>query len=128
MIWLPIRPASPGFSVFFCSCLLFFLFHEAIQEGKNLILIAAEAFSAEAIDAKRTPTLYRMAEKGIRATEQFFREIGMPTNIKELGIELSDEEIEELARKCSNDGVRIVGGFKRIDRADMVKIYHMARG
>ena len=38
MIWLPIRPASPGFSVFFCSCLLFFLFHEAIQEGKNLIL------------------------------------------------------------------------------------------
>ena len=69
-----------------------------------------------------------MAEKGIRATEQFFREIGMPTNIRELGIELSDEEIEELARKCSNDGVRIVGGFKRIDRADMVKIYHMARG
>ena len=38
MIWLPIRPASPGFSVFFCSCMLFFLFHEAIQEGKNLIL------------------------------------------------------------------------------------------
>ena len=34
--------------------------------GKNLILITAEAFSAEVIDPERTPTLYRLATKGIR--------------------------------------------------------------
>lgn len=33
--------------------------------GKNLILITAEAFTAQAIDPQRTPTLYRMATQGI---------------------------------------------------------------
>ena len=34
-------------------------------EGKNLIMITAEAFTAEAVDPYLTPTLYRMATKGI---------------------------------------------------------------
>ncbi len=34
-------------------------------EGKNLILITAEAFSEEVIDETLTPTLYRMANSGI---------------------------------------------------------------
>lgn len=34
-------------------------------EGKNLIMITAEAFTAEAIDPVLTPTLYRMATRGI---------------------------------------------------------------
>ena len=34
-------------------------------KGKNLILITAEAFTAEAIDPELTPTLYRMSTKGI---------------------------------------------------------------
>ena len=34
-------------------------------EGKNLILITAEAFSKEVIDEEMTPALYRMANKGI---------------------------------------------------------------
>ena len=40
-------------------------------EGKNLILITAEAFTAEAIDPVRTPTLYRMANEGIRFEEYY---------------------------------------------------------
>ena len=40
-------------------------------EGKNLILITAEAFSAEVIDPERTPTLYRMATEGIRFEEYY---------------------------------------------------------
>ena len=39
--------------------------------GKNLIFITAEAFSAEAIDEERTPTLYRMATKGIQFTDYY---------------------------------------------------------
>ena len=34
--------------------------------GKNLIIITAEAFSAEVIDPEVTPTLYRLATQGIR--------------------------------------------------------------
>ena len=39
--------------------------------GKNLIFLSAEAFSAEAIDPSLTPTLYRLAEKGIRFTDYY---------------------------------------------------------
>ena len=38
-------------------------------EGKNLILICAEAFSGAIIDPQLTPTLYRMATKGIQFTD-----------------------------------------------------------
>ena len=37
--------------------------------GKNLILITAEAFSAEVLDPERTPTLYRLATKGMQFTD-----------------------------------------------------------
>jgi len=40
-------------------------------KGKNLILITAEAFSAEIIDPELTPTLYRMANEGIKFTEYY---------------------------------------------------------
>lgn len=39
--------------------------------GKNLILITAEAFTSEVIDPERTPTLYRMATKGIQFTDYY---------------------------------------------------------
>ena len=39
--------------------------------GKNLILITAEAFAAEVIDPVRTPTLYRMANEGIKFTDYY---------------------------------------------------------
>lgn len=41
-------------------------------EGKNLILITAEAFSKEVIDPERTPTLYRLATRGI-VFEDFYQ-------------------------------------------------------
>jgi len=39
--------------------------------GKNLVFISAEAFSAEAIDPVRTPTLYRLATQGINFTDYY---------------------------------------------------------
>ena len=38
-------------------------------KGKNLIFISAEAFAAEVIDPELTPTLYRLANKGIQFTD-----------------------------------------------------------
>ena len=40
-------------------------------EGKNLILITAEAFSHKVIDPERTPTLYRMMTEGIHFTDYY---------------------------------------------------------
>lgn len=39
--------------------------------GKNLILITAEAFSKEVIDPELTPTLYRLANEGIRFEDYY---------------------------------------------------------
>lgn len=45
--------------------------YTGLFEGKNLILITAEAFSAEVIDPELTPTLYRLANKGIKFTDYY---------------------------------------------------------
>ena len=43
--------------------------YTGLFKGKNLIFISAEAFSGDIIDEKHTPTLYRMATKGINFTD-----------------------------------------------------------
>ena len=55
-------------------------------EGKNLILITAEAFSAEVIDEERTPTLYRMATKGIKFDDYYQPAWGGSTSTGEFSV------------------------------------------
>lgn len=38
---------------------------------------------------------------GIEAMEQYYREIGMPTSVRELGHDLNESEIQLLAEKCA---------------------------
>ena len=45
--------------------------YTGLFKGKNLIMISAEAFSAEVIDEELTPTLYRLATKGINFTDYY---------------------------------------------------------
>lgn len=45
--------------------------YTGIFKGKNLIMISAEAFSAEVIRKDLTPTLYRLATKGINFTDYY---------------------------------------------------------
>lgn len=73
-------------------------------------------------------SLEETAEAGVKATEAFFRSIGMPTNIHDLiGKEITDEEIDVMADKCCEFGARTVGGLMTLEREDMVKIYKMAK-
>ena len=65
--------------------------------------------------------------EGIEAMENFFRSIHMPVNIRELGVELNDKQIEELAYKCSFMDQRTIGGMKKLAREDIARIYEMAR-
>ena len=45
--------------------------YTGLFEGKNLILITAEALTLEAIDPELTPTLYRLANEGIRFEDYY---------------------------------------------------------
>ncbi len=45
--------------------------YTGLFKGKNLIFLSAEAFSAELIDQELTPTLYRLATKGIQFTDYY---------------------------------------------------------
>ena len=68
------------------------------------------------------------AEKGIRAIEDFYRKIGMPTNIHELlGREITADEIEEMVNKCSRGGTITLGAMEVIDTQAMRTIYEMAK-
>ena len=53
--------------------------YTGLFKGKNLIMISAEAFSAEVIDPDLTPTLYRLATKGINFTDYYQPEIAGTT-------------------------------------------------
>ena len=64
---------------------------------------------------------------GIEAMEDFFRSIKMPTSLRELGLDLSEKQIHELAFKCSFEDTRTIGVFKQLNMKDMEKIYLMAR-
>ncbi len=70
----------------------------------------------------------KTALAGIEAMEGFFRSIQMPTNLRELGLNVTDEQIHELAFKCSFEDTRTIGTFRQLNRKDMEKIYFMARG
>ncbi len=64
---------------------------------------------------------------GIRQTEEFFRSLGMPTNLEELGIgTLSKGDIETLADMCTADGTKTVAVFHPIDKQAAMEIYTMA--
>lgn len=68
------------------------------------------------------------AEAGIQAMEKFYRTIGMPTNLRELvGREVTEDEIAEMADKCSNYGKGTVGFLKTLYRDDMAAIYRLAK-
>ncbi|MBQ1678062.1 MAG: LTA synthase family protein [Oscillospiraceae bacterium] len=54
--------------------------------GKNLILVEANGFTKELIDPERTPTLYRMATKGIAFTDYYAANYGSGTLAGEFAI------------------------------------------
>ena len=63
---------------------------------------------------------------GIAAMEDFFREIDMPTTMKELGIEPTEEQIKELALGCEAAVGGQIGTAKLLKLDDMETIYRMA--
>ncbi len=62
--------------------------------------------------------------KAIDLQENYYRSIGMPTNLKELGVRA--EDLEALALKCSRGKTRVLDGYKKLGYEEMLDIYKMA--
>ncbi len=70
----------------------------------------------------------KTAYAGIEAMESFYRQLNMPTNLRELGLEnITDEQIQIMADKCTNYGKNTVGFFVPLSRDDVITILNMAR-
>ena len=69
----------------------------------------------------------KAAVAGIEAYESFLRGIGMPTNLRELGLTLEDAQLDALAWNCSFENTRTIGSFRVLGLEDMKVIYRHAR-
>lgn len=65
-------------------------------------------------------------ERGINCMEDFFRQIGMPTSIKELGLNLSDEDCIEMAKHTAITTGGSRGSAKVLYEEDFLNVYRLA--
>lgn len=84
-------------------------------------------FAVEIMDIPEEGSDRQIALKGIEAMEDFFRGINMPVSMSQLGVHPSDEDIQILARKCSDAVGGHIGAAKVLYPEDFVKIYQMAK-
>ncbi len=64
---------------------------------------------------------------GIRAMVSFFKRIGMPTNMRELGVEPTEEQIAWMASSVADICGDPFGSARKLSRKDMEEIYRKAR-
>ena len=83
--------------------------------------------AVDVLDVKHTGDDKQTALLGVEKMEAFCREIGMPTSVSELGIDLTALEILKLAEKCAAANGGSVGAAKVLGEEDFVRIYEMAR-
>lgn len=62
--------------------------------------------------------------KAIDLQEQYYRRIGMPTSLRELGVE--ENRLEELALRCSRNKTRTLIGYRQLGYDEILDIYRMA--
>ena len=68
-----------------------------------------------------------MAVEGIEKTVAFFESLGMPVNLRGLGIEPSDEDLRALAMDATmNDTVKL-SRIRGLGAQEVYEIYQMAK-
>ena len=84
-------------------------------------------FALNVMGVKNEGTDEEIALRGIEAVEAFYRQIGMPTNLRELGVSATDEELAEMAYKCAVGVKGGMGSARFLREEDMLAIYRAAR-
>lgn len=84
-------------------------------------------FAVNVMNVEKCNSDEQTALKGIQAMEDFYHQIGMPINMRELGIAPTDEQILEMAESCSAATGGHKGSAKVLYQRDFAAIYRMAR-
>ena len=75
------------------------------------------------MDVEDKGTDEEIALKGIEAVEDFYRSINMPTNLRELGVDPTEDELILMAKKCAIGVGGQMGSAKVLDEEAMLSIY-----
>ena len=84
-------------------------------------------FAINVMGVAATGTDEEIALKGIEAMEDFYRQIKMPTNLRELGVNATEDDLKLMAHKCAVgvDGGK--GSARFLREEDMLEIYRMSK-
>ena len=80
-------------------------------------------FAVRVMDVEPSGTDREIALKGIEALEAFFRRIHMPTNLRELGVSATEEDLVTMAHKCAVGVGGSMGSARLLDEKDMLAIF-----
>ena len=80
-------------------------------------------FAVNVMDVEPGKDEMKVITEGIERLEEFFRSIGMPTDIKGLGVVPTDEELHLLADKCAEATGGHVGSALTLYEEDMYRIF-----
>ena len=83
-------------------------------------------FAINVMGVPATGTDEEIALKGIEAMEDFYREIKMPTNLRELGVNATEDDLKLMAHKCAVGVNGGKGSARFLREEDMLAIYKMS--
>ena len=84
-------------------------------------------FAINVMDVADEGTDEEIALKGIEAMEDFYRSINMPTNLRELGVNATEEDLVTMAHKCAVGVGGEMGSAKVLDEQAMLEIFRMSK-
>lgn len=84
-------------------------------------------FAVNVMGVEETGSDEEIALRGIEAMEDFYRQIHMPTNLHELGIEPTEEQMADMAHKCAVGAGGSIGSARKLSEKDMLTIYQASR-
>ena len=66
-----------------------------------------------------------IALEGIKRMTEFFKKMGLPVKLSEINI--PDDRFEEMADKCTSSDTKLIGGFVKLKKSDIINIYKLAK-
>lgn len=85
-------------------------------------------FAVQVMGVRPNGTREELALKGIDAAVEWFKSMGLPTSIGELGVNPSDGDLRLMAEKCAAACGGVKGSIMPLKEEDMYEIYLAARG
>ena len=73
----------------------------------------------------KKPNMY-IIDEAVDKTVAFFKSIGMPTNLNELGVDTSEEALEALSQDATMKDTMKLSRIRPLDAAEVKKIYKKA--